>query len=68
MGKVFQLSLYFVTLKHTVRGKVVKLELIMAEPTMTNVRVVKDKKAREKKRRKPDPPRTNQRAMNMRRR
>ena len=46
----------------------VRLELIMAEPTMTNVKVVKDKKAREKKRRKPDPPRTNQRAMNMRRR
>ena len=46
----------------------VKLELIMAEPTITKVKVVKEKKARDKKKRKPDNPRTNQRAMNMRRR
>lgn len=46
----------------------VKLELIMAEPIITKVKVVKEKKAREKKRKNPDPPRTNQRAMNMRRR
>ncbi len=46
----------------------VKLELIMAEPTVTRVPVVKDKKIRDKKKRKPDRPRTNQRAINMRRR
>ena len=45
-----------------------KLELIMAEPTVTKVKVIKEKKTREKKRRKPDSPRTNQRAMNMRKR
>jgi hypothetical protein len=38
----------------------VKLELNMAEPIIAIVKVVKDKKTREKKRRKPDPPRTNQ--------
>ncbi len=43
----------------------VKLELIMAEPTVTKVPVVKEKKVREKKKKKFDRPRTNQRAMNM---
>jgi hypothetical protein len=45
-----------------------KLELIMAEPTVTKVPVVKERKNREKKKKKIDRPRTNQRAMNMRRR
>ena len=47
---------------------IVKLELIMAEPTITKVKVVKEKKVREKRRKKSDLPRTNQRAMNPRRR
>ncbi|HTY47017.1 MAG TPA: hypothetical protein VMB46_05075 [Methanomassiliicoccales archaeon] len=45
----------------------VQLELIMAEAPVTKIKVVKEKRRREKPR-KPDRPRTNQRAANMRRR
>ena len=47
--------------------KMVQLELIMAEAPVTKIKVVKEKRRREKPR-KPDRPRTNQRAANMRRR
>lgn len=45
----------------------VQLELMMTEPETVSVKGTKEKRAHEKKKRRPDVQRTNQRSMNMRR-